>query len=87
MPQSLLRLYRHQASLSAAHEKTQRLQLGQLTFSQAEQDRLAQYEQLYQQMKLVHQQTQFDYGNVAQQLDAFVAVLDQAIQYQDSLVL
>ena len=85
LPQSLLQLYKFQAMLGAAHEKEQRRQLGQLTFSAEDQVRLAKYNELYNQFRQVHQTTQFNFDQHGDQLNQFVAQLGQVMQSDDWL--
>jgi hypothetical protein len=63
-PPVIMQLMRRQSSLAAAHEKLQRHQLGQFNFSQEQQDRLAQYAVLYQQLKTTRNQTQSFLRNI-----------------------
>ena len=86
IPPVLVQLLRHQASLSAAHEKLQRHQLGQFKYTAQEQERLARYEQLYQQLKQVHGQTQFQFQAHGQTMTNLAQVLTQSLPDQDELL-
>ena len=81
-----MRLLRHQCSLSAAEEKRQRFHLGQFQFTDEQVARLGQHHTLYQHLKTVHRQTQFQYNQHQQALDNLVAQLDQALPDHDDLL-
>jgi hypothetical protein len=82
----LLQLLKCQASLSAAHEKAERSLLGQLQFTVQEKQRLARYEQLYQDLKQVHAQTGFQFNQHGDVLSSLAQRLTQALPEEDELL-
>ena len=86
LPPQLLQLLTCQSRLSAAYEKHQRHQLGQLVFSDADQSRLATYVGLYVQFRRMHQAAQFGFAVHGQQLNQFLAGLQQSLPDNDELL-